>query len=58
LQIEINPERERRLEGIAAAKVRGICRGRRPGIDPAAMRQLRDRKQLGPSPARRLRARR
>jgi len=53
-----NPERERRLEDIAAAKVRGICRGRRPGIDPAAMRQLRDRKQLGPSPARRLRARR
>jgi DNA invertase Pin-like site-specific DNA recombinase len=41
-EFETNMRRERQLEGIAAAKTRGVYTGGRPQIGPAAMRQLRD----------------
>ena len=34
-EFETNLRRERQLEGIAAAKARGVYRGRKPSIDPA-----------------------
>ena len=48
-EFETNLRRERQLEGIAAAKARGVYTGRKPRIDPAAVRQLRDQEKLGPS---------
>ena len=33
-EFETNLRRERQLEGIAAAKARGVYRGRKPSIDP------------------------
>jgi DNA invertase Pin-like site-specific DNA recombinase len=48
-EFETNLRRERQLEGIAAAKARGVYSGRRPQIDPAAVRELRDTEKLGPS---------
>jgi DNA invertase Pin-like site-specific DNA recombinase len=48
-EFETNLRRERQLEGIAAAKARGVYTGRKPHIDPAAVRQLRDKEKLGPS---------
>jgi DNA invertase Pin-like site-specific DNA recombinase len=48
-EFETNLRRERQLEGIAAAKARGVYTGRKPRIDPAAVRQLRDAEKLGPS---------
>src|ERR1700712_572416 len=48
-EFETNLRRERQLEGIAAAKARGAYTGRKPQIDPAAIRQLRDQEKLGPS---------
>jgi DNA invertase Pin-like site-specific DNA recombinase len=48
-EFETNLRRERQLEGIAAAKARGVYTGRKPQIDPAAVKQLRDQEQLGPS---------
>jgi DNA invertase Pin-like site-specific DNA recombinase len=48
-EFETNLRRERQLEGIAAAKSRGIYKGRQAQIDPAVVRQLRDQKKLGPS---------
>jgi DNA invertase Pin-like site-specific DNA recombinase len=48
-EFETNLRRERQLEGIAAAKARGVYKGRKPRIDPAAIRQLRDHEKLGPS---------
>jgi hypothetical protein len=35
------------MEGIAAAKARGVYKGRTPRIDPAAVRRLRDEETLG-----------
>jgi hypothetical protein len=32
--------KERQLEGIAAAKARGVYKGRKPTIDPGAVRKL------------------
>ena len=39
--------RERQLEGIAAAKIRGVYRGRKPSIDPAEIHRLRLEEKLG-----------
>ena len=50
-EFETNLRRERQLEGIAAAKARGVYagKGRKPKIDPAAIRQLRTGEKLGPA---------
>jgi DNA invertase Pin-like site-specific DNA recombinase len=48
-EFETNLRRERQLEGIAAAKARGVYKGRKPRIEPAAVRRLRDEEKLGPS---------
>ena len=48
-EFETNLRRERQLDGIAAAKARGVYTGRKPQIDPAAIQQLRDQEKLGPS---------
>jgi DNA invertase Pin-like site-specific DNA recombinase len=48
-EFETNLRRERQFEGIAAAKARGVYTGRKPRIDPAAVRQLRDNEKLGAS---------
>ena len=39
-EFETNLRKERQLEGIAAAKARGVYKGRKPSIDAAAVRQL------------------
>src|SRR5438067_8419730 len=48
-EFETNLRRERQLEGIGAAKARGVYKGRKPSIDPAEVRRLRDEERLGPS---------
>jgi DNA invertase Pin-like site-specific DNA recombinase len=48
-EFETNLRRERQLEGIAAAKARGVYKGRKPRIESAAVRRLRDEEKLGPS---------
>ena len=48
-EFETALRRERQLEGIAAAKARGVYKGRRPQIDPAEVRRLREGEGLGPS---------
>ena len=48
-EFETNLRRERQLEGIKAAKARGIYKGRKPSIDVAAVRRLRDKEKLGPA---------
>lgn len=48
-EFETNLRRERQLEGIAAAKARGVYRGRKPSLDVAAIRRLREVEQLGAS---------
>src|ERR1700729_2230914 len=48
-EFETNLRRERLLEGIAAAKARGVYKGRKPRIEPATVRRLRDQEKLGPS---------
>ena len=40
-EFETNLRRERQLEGIAAAKERGIYKGRPPAIDPKAVAKLK-----------------
>lgn len=39
-EFETNLRRERQLEGIAAAKAKGVYKGRKPSIDPAVVKQL------------------
>ena len=39
--------RERQLEGIAAAKERGVYRGRKLSVDPAEVQSLRVEEMLG-----------
>lgn len=39
-EFETNLRRERQLEGIAAAKERGVYRGRKPSIDPERVKAL------------------
>jgi DNA invertase Pin-like site-specific DNA recombinase len=41
-EFETNLRRERQMEGIARAKAQGVYKGRKPSIDPARVRQLRD----------------
>ena len=48
-EFETNLRRERQLEGIRAAKERGVYKGRKPSIDAAEVRRLRDRDGLGPT---------
>lgn len=48
-EFETNLRRERQFEGIAAAKARGIYRGRKPSIDPAEIQRLRTEEHLGAS---------
>lgn len=46
-EFETNLRRERQLEGIAAAKERGVYRGRKPSVDPAEVQRLRVEEKLG-----------
>lgn len=46
-EFETNLRRERQLEGIAAAKVRGVYHGRKPSIDITEVRRLRTQQKLG-----------
>jgi DNA invertase Pin-like site-specific DNA recombinase len=48
-EFETNLRRERQMEGIAAAKARGVYTGRKPRIDPAAVRRLHEEQKLGPA---------
>jgi DNA invertase Pin-like site-specific DNA recombinase len=48
-EFETNLRRERQLEGIAAAKARGVYTGRKPQIDPVTVQQLYDKEKLGPN---------
>ena len=48
-EFETNLRRERQLEGIRAAKAKGVYKGRRPSIDRAEVRRLRDAEGLGAS---------
>ena len=48
-EFETNLRRERQLEGIKAAKAKGVYQGRKPSIDPAEVRRLREAEQLGAS---------
>jgi DNA invertase Pin-like site-specific DNA recombinase len=48
-EFETNLRRERQAEGIAAAKARGVYKGRKPRIDPTVIRKLRDEEGLGPT---------
>ncbi|MGL7911979.1 helix-turn-helix domain-containing protein, partial [Salmonella sp. NW76] len=41
------PIRERQMEGIAAAKARGVYRGRKPSIDPAEVYRLYTIEKMG-----------
>jgi DNA invertase Pin-like site-specific DNA recombinase len=47
-EFETNLRRERQLEGIRAAKARGVYKGRKPSIDPAEVRRLREAEGWGP----------
>ena len=46
-EFETNLRRERQMEGITAAKARGVYRGRKPSIDAGEIRRLRDQEQIG-----------
>jgi DNA invertase Pin-like site-specific DNA recombinase len=48
-EFETNLRRERQLEGIRAAKARGIYKGRKHTIDAAELRRLCDEERLGPA---------
>jgi DNA invertase Pin-like site-specific DNA recombinase len=48
-EFETNLRRERQLEGIKAAKARGVYKGRKPSIDAAEVRRLRHEEKLGPA---------
>jgi DNA invertase Pin-like site-specific DNA recombinase len=48
-EFETNLRRERLLEVIAAAKVRGVYKGRKPSIDRAEVLRLRREERLGPA---------
>jgi len=48
-EFETNLRRERQLEGVEAAKARGIYKGRKPSIDAAEVRRLREQEKLGPA---------
>lgn len=46
-EFETNLRRERQMEGIARAKARGVYKGRKPKVDVAKVRALRDQ-GMGP----------
>jgi DNA invertase Pin-like site-specific DNA recombinase len=46
-EFETNLRRERQLEGIAAAKARGVYQGRKPSLDTAVIRHLREVDKIG-----------
>lgn len=48
-EFETNLRRERQLEGIAAAKIRGVYNGRRASIDREEVRRLHTDEKMGPS---------
>jgi DNA invertase Pin-like site-specific DNA recombinase len=48
-EFETNLRRERQLEGINAAKVRGVYKGRKPSIDAVEVVRLRREETLGPA---------
>lgn len=48
-EFETNLRRERQLEGIAAAKVRGVYQGRKPSLDSSEIRRLHTEEKLGPA---------
>ena len=48
-EFETNLRKERQAEGIAAAKARGVYKGRKPKIDSAAVHKLRYEEKLGPA---------
>ena len=48
-EFETNLRRERQLEGIRAAKAKGVYKGRKPSIDRLEVRRLREVEGLGPS---------
>ena len=48
-EFETNLRRERQMEGIAAAKVKGVYKGRPATIDPDEIRRLHKEERLGPA---------
>ena len=46
-EFETNLRRERQLEGIAAAKARGVYRGRKPSLDRAMIQRLKETEKIG-----------
>ncbi len=46
-EFETNLRRERQLEGITAAKSRGVYRGRKPSVNTAEIQRLRLEEKLG-----------
>ena len=46
-EFETNLRRERQLEGIAAAKTRGVYQGRKSSLDTALIRRLREVENIG-----------
>ncbi|HAK3431380.1 TPA: recombinase family protein [Salmonella enterica] len=46
-EFETNLRRERQMEGIAAAKARGVYRGRKPSINPAEVWRLYSTEKMG-----------
>jgi len=48
-EFETNLRRERQLEGIRAAKARGIYKGRKPSINALEVLRLRHEEGLGPA---------
>src|SRR3954453_17832594 len=48
-EFETNLRRERQLEGIRAARERGVYKGCKPSIDTAEVRRLREQEKLGPA---------
>jgi DNA invertase Pin-like site-specific DNA recombinase len=48
-EFETNLRRERQLEGMSAAKARGVYKGRKPSIDAGEVLRLRCVEKLGPA---------
>jgi DNA invertase Pin-like site-specific DNA recombinase len=48
-EFETNLRRERQMEGIAQAKVKGVYKGRKASIDPAEVQRLSVEEKLGPT---------
>src|SRR3954471_9328908 len=48
-EFETNLRRERQLEGISAAKARGVYKGRKPSIDAGEVLRLHHDEKLGPA---------